>query len=334
MPSSDRFFTLENAAGLRISVLNYGAIWDGCSVPMADGTRREVLLGCPDADGYRRQQSGLGATIGRYANRIANARFQLDDHDYTLTANEGRNHLHGGDGFDHRDWALVSHSPRELVLSLVSEEGDQGYPGRMEATATYALGDDLSLSLTYEATVSAPCPVNLTSHAYFNLNGDGLSCLDHSLRIAGDTFLPTNETQIPTGERKPVMGTGFDFRTPHTIGERLRLDPEQQGPRGYDHAYWLDGACASGQLPAAELRSGDGRLQMALFTQLPTLQLYSGNWLEGTLSRDGGRYASHAGVALEPQFAPDSPNHPEWPDSVIRPGQRYRQQLRYVFSAG
>ena len=335
LSSDARLFTLENTAGLRIQVMNHGATWVSCSVPLPDGSRREVLLGCASLADYQRQTAYLGATIGRYANRIGQARFVLDGQPHQLTANEGRNQLHGGPaGFDRRVWQLESHTPVELVMSLVSEEGDQGFPGRMTSTVRYALGDDLSVHIGFEATVTAPCPVNMTNHAYFNLDGDAADgdCRGHKLRIAAQEFLPVDAGCIPSGERRAVAGTGFDFRQPRAVGEALMRDEQQQLTRGYDHSYWLDAACADGSRPAAEVEAGDGRVSLQLYTRLPGLQFYSGNYLAGTPARQG-EYVQHAGLALEPQFSPDSPNHPEWPDCVLRPGQRYEQALHYRFLA-
>lgn len=329
-------FTLSNAAGLSIQVMDHGATWVSCTVPLPGAAPREVLLGCARLDDYRRQTGYLGATIGRYANRIGGARFPLDGREVSVTPNEGANQLHGGPvGFDKRLWTLVSHTPTELVLSLVSEDGDQGYPGRMETTVCYRLGDDLSVQVEFAATVSAPCPVNLTNHAYFNLDGDAPDgdIRAHRLRIAAQQFLPVDAGSIPTGERRDVAGTGFDFRTPRPIGEALMHDEQQQLTRGYDHSYWLDAGCADGRVPAAEVVAGDGRVALALHTQLPALQVYSGNYLPGTPTRvAGATYAQHAGFALEPQYSPDTPNHPEWPGCVLRPGERFEQALRYVFT--
>ena len=329
-----RVFTLGNAAGLSIAVMDHGATWVSCTLPLPDGTRREVTLGCARLADYQRQTGYLGATIGRYANRIGGSRFTLDGREVIVAPNEGRNQLHGGPvGFDKRTWTLVSHTPTELVLSLSSEDGDQGYPGHMETTVRYQLGDALDLRIVLEATVSAPCPVNLTSHAYFNLDGDAADgdIRAHRLRIPARQFLPVDAESIPTGERRDVAGTGFDFRSPRPIGEALMRDEQQHITRGYDHSFWLDEACADAREPAAEVTSGDGRVSLALYTRLPGLQFYSGNYLPGTPARDG-HYVQHAGFALEPQFSPDTPHHADWPDCVLRPGQRFEQVLRYDFS--
>lgn len=337
LSNDTRVFTLTHRAGLSIQVMDHGATWVSCRVPLADGTPREVLLGCASLADYRRQTSYLGAAIGRYANRIGGARFPLDGRVLQVDANEGRNQLHGGPvGFDKRVWTPQSHSATELTMTLVSADGDQGYPGEMQATLQYLLDDELGVQVRFTARVSAPCPVNLTHHAYFNLDGDAPDgdIRAHRLRIAAGQFLPVDAESIPTGERRDVAGTGFDFRTPRSIGERLMDDEQQRLTRGYDHAYWLDTSAAGGGAPAAEVVSGDGRVGLALHTALPSLQFYSGNYLSGTPSRVAGApYAQHAGFAMEPQYAPDSPNHPEWPDCVLRPGQRFEQTLRYVFTA-
>ena len=332
-----RVFTLRNSAGLAIQVMDHGATWVSCQVPLpGDAAPREVLLACDSLASYRRHTGYLGATIGRYANRIGGARFTLDGREVRVVPNEGRNQLHGGpDGFDKRTWALVSHDDRELVLALHSPDGDQGYPGALDATVRYRLDEGLGVRIVLAATVTAPCPVNLTHHAYFNLDGDAPDgdVRAHRLRIAAQQFLPVDAESIPTGQHWPVEGGSFDFRTPRTIGERLLADEQQRLTRGYDHSFWLDADCADARTPAAEVTSGDGRVALALYTRLPGLQFYSGNYLAGTPARrPGTAYGPHAGFALEPQFSPDTPNHPEWPGCVLRPGERFEQELRYDFS--
>lgn len=330
-------YTLENAAGLRVQVMPQGATWVSCSLPLPDGSRREVALGCASLADYERQTAYLGATIGRYANRIGGASFPLDGRTVQLTPNEGPNQLHGGPtGFDRRLWTVQAHGARELVLSLVSEDGDQGFPGRMETTVRYALEDDLTVRVSLSATVTAPCPVNLTHHGYFNLDGDasGTDVRGHVLRIAAQQYLPIDAGSIPTGEQRAVAGSGFDFRTPRPIGEALGRDEQQHHVKGYDHSYTLDADVADGRRPAAEVTSGDGRVHLQLFTTLPALQFYSGNYLAGTPSRTG-TYGQHDGFALEPQYAPDSPNHagePGWPDCTLRPGERFEQAIVYRFT--
>jgi len=332
--STEQTLTLQNQAGLRIQVMDEGATWLSCVVPLPDGTRRELLLGCADAAAYRAQTAYLGAIVGRYANRIDAARFTLDGHEHRLQANEGVNQLHGGaGGFDRCRWTVAAASAQEAVFTLVSPDGDQGFPGEVHATVRYTLGDDLSLTMAFEASTTRACPVCFTSHAYFNLDGGDPGAPDvrgQTLQLRAAHYLPVRDDLIPTGERAPVEGTGFDFRQPRRIGEFLHHDAQQRASKGYDHCWWLDDECAEGRLPAAELQSADGRVTMQLSTDLPALQFYSGNYLAGTPARTGV-YGVHGGLALEPQFAPDSPNHPEWPDCILRPGQVYRRFVRLRF---
>lgn len=335
-----RLFTLGNAAGLRLRVLDRGATLLSCSLPLPDGSRRELLLGCASLADYQRQGAYLGATVGRYANRIARAQFELDGQTVQLQPNEGPNQLHGGpDGFDKRTWQVEAQSDQALVLTLTSPDGDQGFPGELQARVSYLLGDDLSLEIRFEATTSRACPVNLTHHAYFNLDGeagaDTGSCLRHTLQVASKDWWPVDGGLIPLGASTPVAGSGFDLRTPRQLAEAIASDAVLQASHGFDHCLRLDTACANLSTPAAELVSADGRVRMLLATDQPALQVYSGQGLAGTPARDGGEYRAHAGIALEPQFAPDSPNHAtseDWPDCVLRPGQRYlrRSVLRFM----
>ncbi len=332
--ASVRVFTLEYPEGIRIKVMDLGATWLSCEVPVSSGQHREVLLGCPSPAHYAQQTAYLGATIGRYANRIANARFTLDGHVYRLKANNGLHNLHGGpQGFDSRRWSLVSHKPRELVLALDSPDGDQGFPGRAQLQVRYRLTDRFSVTIDFSASVDAACPISLTNHAYFNLDGsapDG--CVrTHLLRVAASQFVPIDSTLIPIDDSCEVAGNSFDFRNLREIGDDWQRDDQMRHAMGYDHSFLLDPATRRGECPAAELWSGDGRVGMRLYTDQPALQCYTGNYLAGTPAREGGTYGAHAGIALEPGFAPDTPNRADAATCTVRPGQSHRSFIRYDF---
>ncbi len=311
--------------GTYISVTNRGASWLSCELEMRgeDKTRRrEILLGHQTPAMYGTQPGFLGAIVGRYANRIAGGRFPgLQGGCHDLVPNEGVNQLHGGpDGFDKRDWQVQSHSARKLVLALNSPAGDQGFPGNLQARVTYEVGADGAITIRFDTTVDAPCPVNLSSHAYFNLNGcnelgDAGDVLDHTLQMAAQRYLPVDARLIPTGELAPVQGTPFDFNQPQRLRAALAQSHAQLslGGGGVDHGFVLEEACRAGVAPAARLGSSDGRLAMHMFTSYPGLQCYTGNYLTGLPGRNGRPMACHAGLALEPEYFPDSPNHPEWP---------------------
>lgn len=332
-----RVCTLGAADGLQIQVADLGARWLSCLVPMPDGTRREVLLGHASVSDHAQEPGYLGAVVGRYGNRIANASFALDGQVHQLLANEGRRQLHGGpDGFDRRHWTIAEQGPLQLRLQLHSPVGDQGYPGALDAEVTYRVDPAArSVSLGFSATVDAPCPVNLVSHAYYNLDGDARGVQGHRLRVAASHVLPVDSTMIPTGRCARVDGSAFDLRRLRPLGDGLGQGEQQQLAGGYDHCFVLDADAAMGAAPAAELLSSDGRLSMRLYTNYPGLQLYSGNHLASAHGRDGLPYAAHAGVALEPQFFPDAPNQPAWRDQgcVLRPCQRLARWMRLSFEA-
>lgn len=321
-PAPQRF-TLGRAGGMQIEVMDMGATWLSCRVPLPGAAPREVLLGHADPATWADEAGYLGATIGRYANRIAGARFTLGGREHRLLANEGENQLHGGpEGFHRRRWALRDRGPLHLRLGLHSPAGDQGFPGALDAEVEYRLHPDaLALTIGFEAAVSQPCPVSLTSHAYFNLDGGG-SVLGHRLRVAAEHWLPVSSAALPLGHMAAVENTPFDLREARAIDA------------GYDHCFVLDSAAAQGDVAAAELISGDERLAMQLYANHPGLQVYSGYHLPEARGRDGLPLQRHAGVALEPQFFPDSPNHPQWRGMgcILEPGQPYRRWLRLCFS--
>ena len=335
MPPAPQVFTLGPPDGLQIQVSDHGARWLSCVVPMAQGPRREVLLGHARPVDHTTEPGYFGAIVGRFANRIAGARFEVDGREHRLVANEGENQLHGGpDGFDQRRWSVLDHSPLHLRLGLHSPDGDQGFPGAVDAEVTYRL-DPLAQAMTlhFQAHASAPCPVSLTSHPYFNLDGGTAPVLGHRLRVAARHWLPVRPDMIPTGELCAVGGTPFDLRSARPVGDGLGVGEQQQRGHGYDHCFALDAEAARGEVAAAELAASDGRLTMRLFTNYPGLQVCSGNFVHHARGRDGQPFARHAGIALEPQFFPDAPNHPAWRDQgcLLRPGQPLDRWMRLAF---
>lgn len=330
-----RLTTLHNRAGMVVSLMDWGATLLSARVPMSDGTVRETLLGCPSPEEWQNQTAFLGASIGRYANRIAQSTFTLDGERYALTPSQGENQLHGGpEGFDKRRWRVERQNASEVVYTLTSPDGDQGFPGEARVWAHYTLTHDNQLVIEYRATVNKPCPVNLTNHAYFNLDGEQGDVRNHRLQLFADAYLPVDKMGIPSRNLTKVALTSFDFRQPKTIAQEFMSDADQQQVKGYDHAFLLQ---AKGDLsrPAAHLWSSDKKLQMTVYTTAPALQFYSGNFLEGTPAREQGYYSDWQGLALESGFLPDSPNHPEWPqpDCVLRPSGEYRSATIYHFAA-
>lgn len=328
--------TLQNAAGATATFMDWGATWLSFTLPLADGTTRELLLGCQSPQEYMNQSAYLGATVGRYANRIARAQFDIDGKPHLVVANQGVHQLHGGpEGFHARRWTILEQTAQKLTFQLFSADGDQGYPGNMTAKVHYQLTDDNRLEIRYEATVDKLCPVNLTNHAYFNLAGEGTDARQHKLQLFADRFLPVDSDGIPCADPTPVENTGMNFNAAKTLAKDFLKDRDQQRVKGYDHAYLLNRTCNTGTNPAAHLWSADGKVKMTMFTSAPAVQLYSGNFLGGTPNRSGGEYASYSGVALESEFLPDSPNHATWPQPScwIKPGQAYKSATTYQFFA-
>lgn len=325
---------LQNAGGMTVTLMDWGATWLSAVLTLKSGESRELLLGCRSPADYQRQGAYLGATVGRYANRIANASLPIDGKPHALAANQGAHQLHGGpDGFNARRWRRVQHDAQQVCYALHSAEGDQGFPGNLDVQVCYRLTHDNRLEISYLAQVDRPCPVNLTNHAYFNLDGAGTDARAQRLQLFADRYLPVDAEGIPCADLTPVDGSGMDFRQPKTLLQDFLRDSDQQRVKGYDHAFLLHRTCGALESPAANLWSADGQVQMSVFTDAPALQLYSGNYLAGTPARDGGSYADHAGVALESEFLPDSPHHPEWPqpDCWLQPGSRYRSATHYQF---
>ncbi|POP46037.1 galactose-1-epimerase [Superficieibacter electus] len=328
-----RLLTLRNNAGLVVTLMDWGATLLSVRVPHSDGSVREAILGCTGPEQYPQHEAFFGASVGRYANRIADSRFELDGEVIKVLPSQGVNQLHGGpEGFDKRRWSYQSLSDHEVIFSLQSADGDQGFPGNLQATARYTLTEDNRIAIEYRATVDKPCPVNMTNHVYFNLNGERSDVRDHKLQILADEYLPVDESGIPRSGLKAVAGTSFDFRAPKRIADDFLSDDDQKKVNGYDHAFLLQ-AKGDVKTKAAHLWSDDEKLQMAVYTSAPALQFYSGNFLKGTSSREPGTYDAWQGLALESEFLPDSPNHPEWPqpDCILRPGEEYVSLTEYQF---
>ena len=331
-------FTLANACGMEVRFIAYGGIIVSIRVPDRDGVLADVTPGYDSLDDYRRDGRFFGAIIGRYANRIARSRFTLDGVEYALTENEGENHLHGGPGGFHRaTWRVApfEHPSAGAVLSHRSDAGDQGFPGTLDARVTYALTDDNELIVDYCATTDAPTPVNLTQHAYFNLAGhDAGDVLDHELTLNASHFMPVGAALLPAGPMRSVSGTPFDFTAPHRIGERIHEADEQLAiGHGYDHNFVLDRRDASELALAARVYEPRSGRVLEILTTEPGIQFYSGSGIGGGAPGKGGYvYTGNAALALEPQHFPDSPNHPEFPSTILRPGDEYRSQTVYRFS--
>lgn len=333
--------TLSNARGIEARVITYGATLQSLVAPDRNGVRAEVTLGFDTAEEYESKPSYYGVTVGRYANRIAGGRFTLDGTVYQLPQNNNGNSLHGGtEGFDKRNWRIVSVSSgptASVVMALTSPDGDQGYPGKLEVTVTYSLDDGGDLTIAFDAATDKPTVVNLTNHALFNLAGDGApeGTSRHMLTIPASAYTPVSETLIPTGELRPVAGTVFDFRTPRLIALGLRDGRDQQivYGRGYDHNFALDkGQTAEPQLAARLEDPVSGRVLEVLSTE-PGLQFYTGNFLDGTSAgRSGRMYRMGDGIALEPQKFPDALNQPGFASARVDPGKPYRHVMIYRLS--
>ncbi|HEY8509006.1 MAG TPA: aldose epimerase family protein [Steroidobacteraceae bacterium] len=322
---------LSNANGVRARIITLGATLQALYIPDRDGRAADVVLGYATAREYLEKPQYFGVTVGRYANRIAGGRFQLEGRTYTLETNDGPNHLHGGArGFDKALWkidSVTSGQEARVTLSHVSPDGDSGYPGELRVTTAYSLNDLNELTIEYRARTNKPTIVNLTNHSYFNLAGEDstVDALDHRLTLFADAYTPVDQTLIPTGERRPVEGSAFDFRKPRAIGERIRDASEAQLliARGYDHNFIVNGSPGTLR-PAARLEDpASGRILEFLITA-PAVQFYSGNFLNGTTAGKSGRiYRQSDAVCLEPQTFPDSPNRPDFPSARLDPGQEY-----------
>jgi aldose 1-epimerase len=328
---------LSNRNNMSARILTLGATLQSLVVPDRNGRAADVVLGYDSAAEYLARPQYFGATVGRYANRIAAGRFTLDGKQYILETNDGPNHLHGGlKGFDKVLWRIESVSDGRVVLKHVSPNGQGGYPGTLEVTATYALNDRNELAIEYRATTDRSTIVNITNHAYFNLAGAGsdASILSHRLTLLADQYTPVDKTLIPTGERRNVAGTAFDFRQPRRIDAQLRdgRDEQIRIGRGYDHNFILRGPAGTLRLAARLEDLPSGRV-MELLTTAPGVQFYSGNFLDGTSAGKGGRiYRQGDALCLEPQVFPDSPNRPDFTSARLDPGATYINSMVLRFS--
>lgn len=333
--------TLSNGQGVSARILTYGATLQALTAPGRDGTPADIVVGYDDVAAFEKQPNYFGTTIGRYANRIAGGRFTLDGKVYQVPTNNGANSLHGGGkGFDKQNWRIVavgSGTTPSVKLAHRSADGDSGYPGTLDATVTYSLDASGALTIVFEATTDKPTIVNMTNHAIFDLAGEGSATgvLGQRLTIPARAYTPVDAGLIPTGELRPVEGTVFDFRNGRTLSDGIRDGRDEQIVlgRGYDHNFALDKGVTSRPELAARLEDpASGRVLEVLTTE-PGLQVYTGNFLDGTRrSTSGGRYRQGDGVALEPQLFPDSPNRPEWPSAVLRPGKTYAAHLEWRFA--
>ncbi len=330
-------FVLENSNGCSASVTDFGATLTSLVVPDSRGRMSDVVLGFNDLECYLAGHPYLGSTIGRFGNRIANGRFSLDGRDYQLARNNGPNHLHGGvAGFGVLLWRAALETaagePR-LGLRRVSPDGEEGYPGRVDASVTLTLTEKNELRIDYRATTDAPTIINLTNHSYFNLAGPTSdSILGHEIMINADRFTPVNADLIPTGEIRPVDGTPMDFRRMTPIGGRIDEDDDQlRLGTGYDHNWILNRSGEEPSLAALVHEPTSGRVLEVLTTE-PGVQFYTGNFLDGALvGKAGRRYRRHSGFCLETQHFPDSPNQPGFPSTVLRPGETWRSTTIYRF---
>ena len=328
-------YTLENAAGAEVCITNFGGRIVSVMVPDREGAMRDVVLGFDCIDDYRTIPSDFGAAIGRYANRIDRGRFVLDGDTVRLPVNNYGHCLHGGpDGWQYRVYEAQQPDAQTLRLTMHSPDGDAGFPGAVTAQVVYRLTDDNAIEISYEAQCDRPTVVNLTNHSYFNLSGDPTHpILDNVLTIAADGYTPVDSTFMTLGRIDPVEGTPFDFRRPATVGERIDADDEQlRNGHGYDHN-WVLSTAGDPSLPAVRLASPVSGIVLEVFTDEPGVQVYAGNFLDGTVcGKHGVPYARRTAICLETQHYPDSPNKPQWPSTVLRPGETYRSRCTYKFS--
>jgi aldose 1-epimerase len=331
-------YTLDNGRGLVLRAINFGGIVTALECPDREGRSANVVLGFDNLADYVERNPNFGTLVGRYANRIKGGRFVLDGESHQLALNDGSNALHGGPGGFGKRWWAIEPLPAEadgsvaLELALTSEDGDERYPGRFEATVRYTLTPANEWRIDYRATTSRASIVNLTHHGYYNLAGSG-SALDQVLTLNASRYLTVDAALIPTGIAE-VDGTPFDLREPRRIGERIRAGAQQlTNARGYDHCYVVDRGNRTGPVPAARLTDPVSGRVMEIETTEPGVQFYSGNFLDGRLRGSSGQaYRQGDGVCLETQHFPDSPNHPEYPSTVLRPGETFQSTTVHRFS--
>ncbi|MGL6312979.1 galactose-1-epimerase [Vibrio sp. WXL103] len=323
---------LRNSNGVTASFMDIGATWLSFCAPVG-GQNRELLIRPKHIEAFAQHGAYMGATVGRFANRIANGKFSIDGKRYQLPVNNGLNSLHGGDaGFDQRRWEITEFNTSRVVFELASADGDQGYPGNLMVKVVYQLSESNELTIDYYASCDQACPINLTNHAYFNLsaeNADG-SALEHQLQILSDHYLPTDQTAIPTGELRSVAETSFDFRVAKSIGRDFLQDSDQKLAGGYDHCFVFEPEVCDSVSVLAKLVAPENDVTLLVKSTKPGMQCYTGNFLNGIEGFDK-QYAKYDGVALETQYFPDAPNNPEWQDRcpMLRPEETYRHRTAY-----
>jgi aldose 1-epimerase len=330
-------YTLKNGKGARVTITNYGGIVVSLEAPDKTGKLADVVLGFDTLADYVKSSPYFGATIGRYGNRIAKGKFKLGAKTYTLAKNNGPNALHGGlKGFDKVLWTASPRQTEEgpgLFLQYLSPDGEEGYPGALNVDVLYVWTNEGELKIDFRAVTTKTTVVNLTHHSYFNLAGQGNGdILGHEVTLFAERFTPVDAGLIPTGELKNVKGTPFDFREPHAVGERIaQKDLQLERGKGYDHNWVLSKVAGQLSLAARVREPRSGRV-MEVETTDPGIQFYTGNFLDGTLHGKGGAvYQQRSGLCLEPQHFPDSPNHPRFPSTVLKPGETYHHSIVYRF---
>ena len=328
-------YILTNKKGMEAAITNYGGTVVSLKVADRDGKFEDVVLGYDNLDGYATGKAYIGATVGRYANRIAHATFTLDSSTYTLAKNDGDNHLHGG--FNKRVWTakdVSSSAGQALELTYLSKDGEEGFPGTLPVKVVYTLTDQNELRIDYTATTDKDTVLNLTNHAYFNLAGQGNGdVLEQQIMIRADRFTPIDATSIPTGELRSVKGTPFDFTNSTAIGARIDQDDQQlKLGRGYDHNWVLNNGTPGSLFLAAQAYDQHSGRVLEVLTTEPGIQLYTGNFLDGIHGKDGKVYNRRYAFCLETQHFPDSPNHPNFPSAELKPGQHFQSTTVYKFS--
>jgi aldose 1-epimerase len=332
-------YTLSNKNGVEVAITNYGGTVVSWKVPDRNGHIADVVLGYDNVKDYENGKAYFGATVGRYANRIAHGKFILNGSTYTLAKNDGENHLHGGiKGFSKRVWTakdVSGSNGQALELTYLSKDGEEGYPGNLSVTVVFTLTEKNELKIEYSATTDKDTVLNLTNHSYFNLAGQGSGdILSHQLTLNADRFTPVDATLIPTGELRKVKGTPFDFTQTTAIGARINQDDEQlKLGKGYDHNWVLNKTKLGVLTLAAELYEPKSGRLLEVRTTEPGVQFYTGNFLDGSAhGKEGKVYNYRTGMCLETQHFPDSPNHPDFPSTVLKPGQRFHSTTIYKFS--
>lgn len=327
--------TLKNSHGIEMDVISYGGIITRLITPDAKGKFGNIVLGQDSLEDYVAKNPYFGAIIGRYGNRIADGKFEIQGVAYQLARNDGDNHLHGGlQGFDKKVWQMatfVTENSAGVELNLVSPDGDQGYPGTLATKVVYELTNSNTLDMRFSATSDKPTIVNMTQHSYFNLAGEG-SILNHTLQVNADNYTPIDNALIPTGEISPVQGTPFDFLQPKAIGENISDKNQQlEFGLGYDHNFILNVETPGELIEAAKVIDPKSGRSLRVFTVEPAIQFYSGNFLDGTLKQHGRVHKYRTGLCLEPQHSPDSPNKPHFPSTLLMPGEQYHTRIVYAF---